>query len=374
MAQNQDDLPSAQPLSGLPNPAGGSSEPNWNRIPVKALLLGSPQPGDVDLFCRFVRDVLPKEGVNTLVLLIRYRYQFQSHPELADKGAITRADLCQILDACRDAGVKLVPKMNLLGHQSDMTQMLPLLAKYPDLDESPDYNPPDPWHDEGLYGFYCKSLCPQHPALFPLLFDLMDELIEVCQADSFHVGLDEVWIIAYPKCPFCGGQDPAEVFAAHVRRLRDHLTTRRCRMWMWSDRLIDAKTTRLGPWQASMNNTYRAIDMIPKDIVMCDWHYEDAPPTHAYFAVKGFDVLACPWNEPDVAVAQLDQICLLRANGARAEFSAAIASHFLGMFQTSWMNAADFIRLYHDTEAESRGRRNVETFKALFAEIRRRGA
>lgn len=132
----------------------------WSDLPVRALLLSAPQPSGVPGLCRFIRDVLPAEGVTSLVLRIRYGYQFASHPELADAGALSKAELKQVLRACRDAGVKLIPKMNLFGHQSDGETILPLLAKYPQLDESPDYGPPHPWRDGGAFGCYCKSLWP----------------------------------------------------------------------------------------------------------------------------------------------------------------------------------------------------------------------
>ena len=201
----------------------------------------------------------------------------------------------------------------------------------------------------------------------------MDELIDVCEADSFHAGMDEVWVIAHPKCPRCGGGDPAELFAQHATRLRDHLAQKNCRMWMWSDRLLDGKTTNLLPWQASMNNTWRAIDMVSKDIMICDWKYEDAPPTPAHFAIKGFDVLACPCANTEVALAQLEQVYLVRKNGTRADFSKTISSRMQGMFETSWMTAEDFVQAYHSSNPAdtSLSKANADTFKALFAEIRK---
>jgi hypothetical protein len=263
----------------------------------------------------------------------------------------------------------------LFGGQvkSDGEKILPLLAKYPQFDESPDYGPLHPWHDGGEFGFYTKSLCPRHPDLYPILYPLMDELIDVCEADSFHAGMDEVWVIAYPKCPRCGGGDPAELFAQHATRLRDHLAQKNCRMWMWSDRLLDGKTTNLLPWQASMNNTWRAIDMVSKDIMICDWKYEDAPPTPAHFAIKGFDVLACPCANTEVALAQLEQVYLVRKNGTRADFSKTISSRMQGMFETSWMTAEDFVQAYHSSNPAdtSLSKANADTFKALFAEIRK---
>jgi len=326
------------------------------------------------LFCDFVREVLPKEGVNTLVLNFHYRYKFKSHPELADSVALSHDEVKQIVRACKEAGVKLIPKMNLLAHQSEQTEMSTLLTKYPQFDESPDYNPPHPWVSSGQYGFYTKSLCPRHPDLFPILFALMDELIAVCEADAFHVGLDEVWIIAYPKCPRCGGADPAEVFAQYATRLHDHLAEKGCRMWMWSDRLIDGKTTNLLAWQASMNNTHRAIDLIPKDIMICDWKYEDAAPTPSYFAIKGFDVLPSSCYSADATLAQLEQVYLIRKNGMRASFSMTLSSRMPGVFATTWMSAKEFIEAYHakaGVTSSPIAKSTVNSFKQLFAEIRK---
>jgi hypothetical protein len=64
-------------------------------------------------------------------------------------------------------------------------------------------------------------------------------------------------------------------------------------MWIWGDRLLDGKTTGMGEWEGSYN-TYRAIDMIPKDVVICDWHYNRADKTSVYFAMKGLRVITCP--------------------------------------------------------------------------------
>lgn len=357
------------PLSAAEIKPAPDKKESWSTLPVRALLLSAPATEDVSLLCKFIREALPREGVNTLVLRIEYRYQFKSHPELADFDPLSHDDLRQILQACKDAGVKLIPCMNLLAHQSDKETIAPLLAKYPQFDESPDYNPPHPWKDGGQFDFYTKSLCPQHPDLFPVIFALMDELIEVCEADALHVGLDEVWIIAYPKCPRCGGKDPAEIFATHTTRLRNHLAEKNCRMWMWSDRLIDGQTTNLLAWQASMNNTARAIDLIPKDIVICDWKYVDAPPTPALFAIKGFDVVASPCDKIDVALAQLEFVYLIRQNGSRADFSKTLSNRMLGMFETSWSDAGAFIRSY---QGENNGAKAAtDTFKALFAEIRK---
>lgn len=72
-------------------------------------------------------------------------------------------------------------------------------------------------------------------------------------------------------------------------------------LWIWGDRLLDGKITGLGEWEASMNNTYRAVDMIPKDVIICDWHYERPDQTAVYFAMKGLNVISCPFRNPEPA-------------------------------------------------------------------------
>jgi hypothetical protein len=62
---------------------------------------------------------------------------------------------------------------------------------------------------------------------------------------------------------------------------------------MWGDRLIDGRRYDFGEWEASMNGTAGAVDHIPKDIIVCPWHYETRfrYPSIPMFLEKGFRVL-----------------------------------------------------------------------------------
>ncbi len=343
----------------------------WNELPVNGLMMSVPAKQDVGVFCEFIRNALPKEGVNTLAIRIETMYQYKSHPELAEKNALSESEMKQIVKACKDAKIRLIPMMNLLAHQSEGSDIGLLLKAYPQFDESPDLNPPKPWVSGGMYDFYSKSLCPRHPDLLKVLFPMMDELVEVCEADALHVGLDEVWIIGYDKCPRCGGGDKSAIFAEYVNKLNTHLQSKGVEMWMWSDRLIDGKTTNLLAWQASMNDTHRAIDHISKDIVICDWKYESAPPTPGYLALKGFNVLASPCSKTDVAIDQLNQVLAIRKDGTRAEWAQPLAERMQGVFETMWFNSKEFIDAYYGRgEYRQLAKDNVETFKALFKAVR----
>ena len=328
-------------------------------FPVRGLYLGAPKPDEVPLTVRFIREALPQEGVNVLVMEFDYRYQYASHPEVVDADALSKADVQAIVAACREAGVRLIPLINLLGHQSWAAQTFGLLRAHPEFDETPGKYPNNK-------DIYCRSYCPLHPDVHKIVFDLMDELADVCQADAVHVGMDEVFILADVDCPRCKSRNRAELFAQEVRTLHDHLLAKQREMWMWGDRFLDGNVTGLGEWEASQNGTAWAINMVPRDIVICDWHYDSVPATAAYFAVEGFRVLYAPWRRTEVALGELDLI-----RSARTHADETIAPRMLGVLQTTWGSPSDFIKAYdRDASAPKESAEAAYTFKALFNTIR----
>lgn len=254
---------------------------------------------------------LARAGINTLVIEVGYGFEFDSHPELRAGGALSRAQARRLADACRKNGIRPIPELNCLGHQSWDKHTAPLLTKYPQFDETPGQFPDNK-------GIYCRSWCPLHPEVNRIVFALMDELIEAFAADAFHVGMDEVFLIGSEHCPRCKGKDPAELFAKAVNDYHAHLVgQRKIEMLMWGDRLLDAKVTGYGEWEAARNGTHPAVDRIPKDIILCDWHYgkRAAYPSIRYFLDKGFRVWPAGWDKVEATEALVDEA--LRQRGPR---------------------------------------------------------
>jgi len=245
---------------------------------------------------------LASVGINAIVAEINYGYAYKSHPELRAGNPSTKEDIGKLVAACRKHHVRLIPQFQCLGHQSWSRHTYPLLIKYPQFDETPGQYPENK-------DIYCRSWCPRHPEVNPIIFALMDELIEVFEADAFHVGMDEVFLIGEDACSRCKGKDKAELFAKAVNDYHKHLVGKhKLEMMLWGDRLIDAEKIKYGRWEASANGTAGAVDLIPKDIIICDWHYE---PREAYesvpmFLQKGFRVWPASWRKPDAAKALVD--------------------------------------------------------------------
>lgn len=331
-------------------------------LPVRGLHLSAPAKKDLAAAVEFIRKILPGAGVNTLVLEFNYQFDFKSRSEFADPSALGKEEVQLILKACRENQIELIPLLNCLGHQSWAKRNARLLEKHPEFDEMPGKFPDN-------QGIYCRSYCPLHSEVHKVIFDLMDELAKACEARAFHIGLDEVFILADPDCPRCKGKNPAQLFADEVKTLHAHLKEIGCRTWMWGDRLLDGKSTGLGKWEASENGTEPAIDLVPRDIVICDWHYERATETPQIFATKGFDVVVCPWRKPEVALAQLAKVQAIRAGA-----DPAVARRALGMMQTTWCGFAPFAKACSAPESggapgKDSASESAQCFAALFKAI-----
>lgn len=241
-------------------------------------------------------------GVNVVVAEVNYQFEFKSHPELRGGSFVTRAKAQALASIARSLDIRLIPELNCLGHQSWSKNTAPLLTKHPEFDETPGQFP-------GNKDIYCRSWCPQHPGVNPVVFALMDELVEAFGADAFHVGMDEVFLIASEHCPRCKGGEPAKLFAKAVNDLHGHLVgKRKLEMLMWGDRLLDAKALGYSEWEAAQNGTAGALALIPKDIVICDWHYgkQETYPSVPWLLGQGFQVWPSGWQPLEAAKAFSD--------------------------------------------------------------------
>ena len=348
---------------------GGSTAKPDNILPVRGFCIAAPQPKELDRFIKFIDEELAPRSVNTLILRVDFNYQYESHPELRDSLALSKKDVKRLVAVCKKNNITIIPQVNLLGHQSWANRPGNLLKVYPEFDETPLVKMPEKYEWPNADGLYCKSYCPLHPDVHNVVFALVDEICAVFETDAFHAGMDEVFYIGEAQCPRCSGKDKAELFAGEVRTIRDHLAVNGRKLWIWGDRLIDGKTTGIGEWEASFNNTYRAIDMIPKDVIICDWHYERPDQTPVYFVMKGLNVVTCPWQVPGNAVLQAQDMVKFR-NHSTPEMK----DHFMGMVQTVWSGAGQFLDNFYERRKEGAENTPVNCFIALYDEIQKMAA
>jgi N-acetyl-beta-hexosaminidase len=334
-------------------------------LPIRGFCITAPTPDELNDFIKFVNEELAPRKVNTLILRVDYNYQFQTHPELRDDISLSKTDVKRLVDVCKKQNIQLIPQINMLGHQSWAGNVGKLLEVYPEFDETPNIKMPAKYVWPNSDGLYCKSYCPIHPELHSILFDLIDEICDVFESDNFHAGMDEVFYIGHENCPRCNGLDKAKLFAGEVNKIKNHLAEKNRKLWIWGDRLIDGKTTGIGMWEASMNNTHQAIDLIDKDVLICDWHYDHPDQTAVYFAMKGFKVVTCPWNKPEVATAQVKDTFHFRQSA-----TPEMKERFQGIIQTVWSGVGPFLKEFYNNK-QSDGNTTSNCFLSTYNTINR---
>lgn len=240
--------------------------------------------------------VLSEQGINMIFLEVDYSFEFKSHPELIyGDQFITKEGAKYFSKICKKNGIKLIPEFQCFGHQSWAKNTFPLLTKYPELDLTP-----------GAFSdnenIYCREWDPTNPRVNQIIFPMIDEIVDAFNADGIHVGMDEIFLLGDSTSPNTLGKDPAKLFAQVVNEFHDHFVKENGKeLYIWGDRLIDGNVHKYGEWEASMNGTHSAIDLIPKDIIICDWHYEPRPAYSSInmFLDKGFRVIPCSFRKTE---------------------------------------------------------------------------
>jgi hypothetical protein len=94
------------------------------------------------------------------------------------------------------------------------------------------------------------------------------------------------------------------LFLKDVLILNEHLKKKGIQTWMWGDMLISPdEVPSMKPEQmhGSMAGYGKALrDKLPRDIVICDWHYlDDQPyfPSLYMFRQEGFKVIGTTWKK-----------------------------------------------------------------------------
>lgn len=306
---------------------------------TKGIVLTAPLTEEVDDVVKFIDEYLAPRGFNMIVMQIRYRYQFRRHPECCGYDPLSEKDVKKIVAVCRKHNIKLVPKMNLCDHQSGLpanptdgilhghSNVAPdikdgLLRAYPEFDEL--QNEPAV--------FYSRSICLSNPIAKIVIFELIDEMMEAFETDTLHIACDEVLHIG--KCPTCSKIPKAQLYASWVNSINEHVRSRGGRIMMWGDRLVSVQETGYNSWEASETGTEEAINLISKDVVVCDWHYEDDVKFVSVdlLAKAGFKIMVCPWRNQENAERFLSY-AMEHDNG-----------HINGVLMTTWCGSGDLAK------------------------------
>lgn len=201
-------------------------------------------------------------------------------PSIARGARFSKKEAKAVIDYARSLGLEPIGYLNMLGHLERAYEK-------------------SPYTDHG-------GIMIQNEEVYDkFVFSILSEMLEIYGPIKwFHCGMDE----AGELCSWLSSQgyDSAQLLARHISKINDFLKQRGIRMIIWHDMLFSPDLAKeigapIGPANGGPpHNTYRALDFIPKDVILDYWFYEplDSYPALDWLQKKGFEVWASPWQTP----------------------------------------------------------------------------
>ncbi len=273
---------------------GGGDKPSartcliedYPKMEFRGLHFYMPHRKDIPFIKRMIRYVWAPMRMNTIFLQVTSGMKFDRRPEInetwekfnaeAAKGKrppvphgqlgggtyLSKDEVRDLVNYAKSYGFEVIPEVQSLSHVEYLTMTYPEIAEKP--------------------GVYPDAYCPLHPDSHKIVFDMLDEVIEVFQPERYiEMGHDEVYTLGV--CERCKDKDRAELYALDVNKIYDYLKSKGLGMMIWADMIQDFRPYAVPD----------AIDMIPKDIVMMDfvWYFRTDRDIETRLLDHGFKVI-----------------------------------------------------------------------------------
>ncbi|MBQ7652504.1 MAG: family 20 glycosylhydrolase [Victivallales bacterium] len=273
------------------------------RFNFRGVHLFLPPADQFDFARRLIKHLISPMGYNYVILEFAGGMRFDSHPEITEAvlhakqmaregkwpalphgavggdGVLEKADVAAYIDYIRSFGIEVIPEVQSLGHVQYITVAHPEIAE---LENSAEEVIDQRFADSNKGKFFAHCYCPSNEKSYEIIFDLMDEIIEVARPTEYvHIGHDEVYQLGV--CPVCKTKNPADLYYNDVMRMHDYLAKKGLKTMLWSDMVQPASSYKSVP----------ALKRLPKDIVMMDfiWYFHLDKDIEPLLTQAGFQVI-----------------------------------------------------------------------------------
>jgi hexosaminidase len=206
---------------------------DWPHKPFRGIKMYLPGHNNIAFFKRFVRDFMALYKFNKLLLELNAAMRLDRHPELnagwlelgrdlnytrrerspgpgrqfqdsanadtADSEVLEKSEVADLVRYAAEYYIEVIPEIPTLTHSYY------LLARHRELAEIAGAEWPD-------------TYCPSNPQVYPLVFDVLDEYIQVMKPRTVHIGHDE-WRMPLGVCSRCRGKDPTLLFSEDLNKI-----------------------------------------------------------------------------------------------------------------------------------------------------------
>lgn len=296
---------------------------NYPEVDFRMLKLYLPSEENIPFFKHLI-DICVHYGYNAVMLEVGGAMEYRSHPEINEgwreysretsehinkRGSnpyfpyaseevyflknsihcengggtvLSQAQVKELIAYCKERFFEVIPEVPSLSH-SDY-----LLTRHPELAERQN-------------DLYPDAYCPSNPESYRLLFDIMEEIIEVFEPKRMNIGHDELYSIGL--CERCRGKEPVALYVEDIMKIYRFLKERGVATMIWADKLINCIDKLGNPWGGARKEvkhpktgklmeeiapTYTAIDRLPTDICLSHWFWSMDEKTEEDFVKRGF--------------------------------------------------------------------------------------
>ena len=248
--------------------------------------IGLPRLENFEFARRLFRYVLIPLRYNTVIIEFAGGMRFDRRPEISEAwlradrlakekkqpkiphssfGAagtvLEKDDVRRLVGFAKELGIEVIPEVQSFGHVQYLTYAYPEIAEIdPDAEQVNDTRAEDAKPDQ----FYHHCYCPSLDKSYEIIFDVIDEIIEVVRPKRFvHIGHDEIYQIGL--CPRCKGTPADVLYEKHVRTLYEYIKSKGLKTILWADMMT----------RDDKYDTFNARDRLPRDIVALEfiWYF-----------------------------------------------------------------------------------------------------
>lgn len=210
-------------------------------------------------YCDYIREFPYREAYH------RNKWNFCTtgvHPDAGDGSYITQEEMRDIVDYCKRRKIDVIPEVPSYNHCDYLVMAHPEIRELARAHDCAD------------------GYCPSNPASYELLFDVIDEIVDVFEPKYINISHDELCQINV--CEKCRQKSPVDLLVEDVTKIHDYLLSKGIGTMMWSDSLASPMKNGVylqgrgsgynkpGDWDY-IPSTNECRNKLPKDIIMINW-------------------------------------------------------------------------------------------------------
>jgi len=292
---------------------------DWPYKPMRYVHIFLPGKETIPFFKRYMRDFLLRYKFNGMILEVGAGMRLERHPEISTAWArmnkelyalgdlvwtqnesaplgpgkrfqdtthrgvglasyIEKDEMRELVRYARRLGLDVMPEIQSLSHAYYIAYAHREVAEIPEAD-------------------FPDAYCPRNPESYRILFDVMEEYLEVIEPTRVHIGHDE-WRAA-GVCPRCRGKDTGKLFARDVIRIYQWLQARGIETWMWGDHFVSThnlkgRESRTRYVWYCFPDTQSAPDLVARhcpNLKITNWSWSQGPHADEELASRGWEFM-----------------------------------------------------------------------------------